>query len=85
MKYTLMWTCLLGPDRRMSNVPFERYSFLVGNTLLEGIFHQNCTRVLRKIRSHVIATFKEIYFNIAKASCATKNLKIEQGVQSQET
>lgn len=53
----------------ISNAPVERWLGIVKNIVLDKQVNQKCSRVIRKIRSHVIFISKEVILDIRNRQC----------------
>lgn len=67
--YVPMWSGVLSGGQRFSNAPVERWFGLVKNHILGGQSNQKCSRVLRKLRKHILFVSKEVIFNIKNRKC----------------
>ncbi|KAG5871412.1 hypothetical protein JTB14_016425 [Gonioctena quinquepunctata] len=84
--YLPMW-CGIFTCERLSNAPVERWFEIAKNSLAEGLLNQKCSRIINKIREHVIFIHKEQIHNIPKGRCASNSVRHseDEGLLAEET
>ncbi|CAG9818817.1 unnamed protein product [Phaedon cochleariae] len=84
--YLPMWCGILTCER-LSNAPVERWFGIAKNSIARGLMHQKCSRIIGKIREHVIFIHKEQKYKIPKEKCASKSrIYLErEGLLAKET
>lgn len=86
--FPLCTSILFGDEGRYSNAPVERWFGIVKHSLLKGETNMECSRVLRKIRSYVVAFHKETKLSLKRKRCAMSQKGVSkkgQGLLSIET
>lgn len=79
-----LWSGILLNEGRLSNAPVERWFGITKNLILDGVMNQKCSRVVRKIRSHVLSIHKENELNIPRKRCTTGANLSTEGILSTE-
>lgn len=86
----LPYGAALSEGDRFSNAPAERWFGILKNYILKKQMNQKSSRVVRKIREHVIFITKEVQLGIGNKRCTKEPLKncekkdFDRGLMSQE-